>query len=79
MRQNAQIMKRTTIFILLCLFAIAASAQGLVKGKVLDKQTSEPLGFVNVKVTRQDGGKFAGGGMTDSDGNFSVDGLEYGN
>lgn len=47
-------------------------AQGTVRGKVLDKQNDEPLGFVNVKVTRQDNGKMAGGGMTDADGVFKV-------
>lgn len=53
-------------------------AQGLVKGKVLDKQTSEPLGFVNVKVVKAADGKFVGGGMTDADGNFNVPGLANG-
>ena len=71
-------MKRITLLILLCLNIIAAMAQGLVKGKILDKQTSEPLGFVNVKVTKAGDGKFAGGGMTDVDGNFSVTGLAVG-
>ena len=72
-------MKRSIIFFILCLCAVAGWAQGLVKGKVLDKQTSEPLGFVNVKVVEQDTGKFVGGGMTDADGNFSVSGLKDGN
>ena len=50
-------------------------AQGLVKGKILDKRNSEPLSFVNVKVTQTANGKFVGGGMSDANGNFKVQGL----
>ena len=61
-----------------CLFAVALMAQGLVKGKVLDKQNSEPLGFVTVKVAVQGSENFVGGGMTDANGNFVVRGLKDG-
>lgn len=71
-------MKRIAIFLLLAVSAITATAQGLVKGKVLDKKTDEPLGFVNVRVSRQADSTFVGGGMTDTDGNFSVQGLKNG-
>ena len=50
-------------------------AQGLVKGKILDKRNSEPLSFVNVKVTQTANGKFVGGGMSDANGNFKIQGL----
>lgn len=63
---------------LLLIGTMAAQAQGLVKGKVMDKATDEPLGFVNVKVTRQGSGDFVGGGMTDVEGNFRVEGLKEG-
>ena len=53
-------------------------AQGTLSGKIADKQTTEPLGFVNVKVTRATDGKFVGGTMTDADGVFSVKGLANG-
>lgn len=53
-------------------------AQGTLSGKIADKQTTEPLGFVNVKVTRATDGKFVGGTMTDADGMFSVKGLANG-
>lgn len=53
-------------------------AQGTLSGKIADKQTTEPLGFVNVKVTRAADGKFVGGTMTDADGVFSVKGLANG-
>ena len=71
-------MKRFIIFFLLCLCAYTGWAQGLVKGKILDRQKSEPLGFVNIKVTEQGSDKFAGGGITDAGGNFNVSGLKDG-
>ena len=71
-------MKPFIIYLLLSLCTVAGWAQGLVKGKVLDKQTSEPLSFVNVKVTALPDNKFAGGATTDVDGNFSVTGLGQG-
>lgn len=71
-------MKRFIIFFLLCLCGYTGWAQGTVKGKVLDRQKSEPLGFVNIKVTEQGSDKFAGGGITDAGGNFNVSGLKDG-
>lgn len=71
-------MKRFIIFFLLCLCAYTGCAQGIVKGKILDRQKSEPLGFVNIKVTEQGSDKFAGGGITDAGGNFNVTGLKDG-
>ena len=57
--------------------AVGTWAQGLVRGKVLDRQTDEALQFVSVKVTDTQG-KLAGGGMTDVGGNFTVRGLRDG-
>ena len=71
-------MKRFIIFFLLCLCAYTGWAQGIVKGKILDRQKSEPLGFVNIKVTEQGSDKFAGGGITGAGGNFNVTGLKDG-
>ena len=71
-------MKRILIFLLLCMSVSTLSAQGFVKGKVLDKQNSEPLGFVNVRITQKTSGAFVGGGMTDSEGNFTVKNLKNG-
>ena len=71
-------MKRFIIFFLLCLCTYTGWAQGTVKGKILDRQKSEPLGFVNIKVTEQGSDKFAGGGITDAGGNFNVSGLKDG-
>ena len=63
---------------MLVLMTVTASAQGLVKGKVKDKATDEPVGFVNVKVTHRGDSTFVGGSMTDVDGNFSVANLKNG-
>ena len=71
-------MKRILFFLLLCMSVSTLSAQGFVKGKVLDKQNSEPLGFVNVRITQKASGAFVGGGMTDSEGNFTVKNLKNG-
>lgn len=71
-------MKRFIIFFLLCLCAYTGWAQGIVKGKILDRQKSEPLGFVNIKVTEQGSDKFVGGGITDAGGNFNMSGLKDG-
>ena len=71
-------MKRFIIFFLLCLCGYTGWAQGIVKGKILDRQKSEPLGFVNIKVTEQGSDKFVGGGITDAGGNFNVTGLKDG-
>jgi len=56
---------------------IAAFAQtGAIKGKVLDKNTKEPLPFANVIV--EINGSQAGGAQTDFDGNFTVKPLQPG-
>ena len=61
---------------LLC--AVASLAQGVVKGKVLDRQMSEPMGYVNVQVTQGADRKFITGGLTDENGTFHLDGLRPG-
>lgn len=70
-------MYRFLLIFSMLLSAVGAMAQGVVRGRVLDKQTDEALQFVNVKVTAA-GGKVAGGGMTDANGHFSVGGLKDG-
>ena len=66
-----------TLFLFLFLHSTALMAQGVVKGRVLDKQTDEPVGFVNVKVTKNDA--FVKGAVTDVEGKFNIDGLADGN
>ena len=72
-------MNRLFIIMLLCMSAVAASAQGLIKGKVLDRQTSEPLGFVAVKVVRQGTDALVQGAVTDEEGNFQITDIPNGN
>ena len=55
-----------------------ASAQGEVKGKVLDKSNDEPIGFVNVVLNNVSSGKMAKGAITDENGNFTLSDLPYG-
>lgn len=62
---------------LFMLFAVSAAlqAQGIVKGKIIDKQTDEALGFVNIRVNSAKTGKLLKGTMTDAGGSFRIDGL----
>lgn len=71
-------MNRYIVYLLLALCSITVSAQGLVKGKVLDTNTDEPLSFVNVRITPQGKTTFIKGATTDIDGNFNIDGLTNG-
>ena len=70
-------MKRLFVVATLLACTVSLLAQGVVRGKVLDKQNDEVLQFVNVRVTGADG-KLAGGGMTDVKGQFHVQGLKDG-
>jgi len=57
----------------------SANAQGLVKGKVLDKTSNTPLEFVNVKITSaEDSTKMVGGSITDVSGHFAFKDLSDG-
>lgn len=56
----------------------ALMAQGSVRGKIVDKATSEPIEFVNVVVTPKGSDSMAGGAITDVDGVFRIEGLKFG-
>ena len=71
-------MKRLLLSFILATCSLVMLAQGVVKGRVLDKQTDEAMQFVNIKVSDASG-KLAGGVMTDVNGQFSVSGLKDGN
>lgn len=45
-------MMRFTVFFLLSLFTISLSAQTEVKGKVIDAETKEPIGYVNIRFKK---------------------------
>ncbi|MBR4218214.1 MAG: outer membrane beta-barrel protein, partial [Bacteroidales bacterium] len=72
-------MNRFLLIFLLFFEALCASAQGVVRGKVLDKSSEEPLGFVNVVVTRTGETKMLKGAITDEQGAFLIDNLPLGN
>ena len=65
-------------FMLLCtaLCAVSVLAQGVVRGKVLDKKTDEALQFVNVKLTKGD--KMVQGSITDVKGAFTLNNVPDG-
>jgi iron complex outermembrane receptor protein len=72
-------MNRFIIYLLLLLSAASAHAQGLVKGKVLDRTGNTPLEFVNVKLTsEEDTTKMIGGSITDVSGHFAFQDLSDG-
>ena len=64
-----------SFFATLCV--LTATAQGTVKGKVIDKQTDEVLQFVNV-VVQTASGKHVKGAITDATGHFNIGGLKDG-
>ena len=59
------------------LTTVGIHAQGVVRGRVLDKQNDEVMQFVNIRVS-DEAGKMLGGGMTDVKGSFLVGGLKDG-
>ena len=63
---------------MLLLWTTAATAQCVVKGKVLDRQSSEPLSFVAAKVLKPGSEELVKGAVTDMEGNFLIDGLSPG-
>ena len=72
-------MKKIFLLLLVGVLApLAAMAQGSVKGKVVDKDSGEPIEFVNIVVNPKGSTSMAGGVITDIDGNFRIEGLKYG-
>ncbi|MFA8451349.1 MAG: carboxypeptidase-like regulatory domain-containing protein [Bacteroidales bacterium] len=55
---------------------VFAQGQGALQGKFIDKDSKEPLAFVNIVVKK--GGVQAGGATTDFDGKYSIKPLEPG-
>lgn len=73
------VMNRLLIGFSLLLSVLSASAEGIVKGKVLDKNTNNPLEFVNIQVFfASDTTLLAGGTITDINGFFQVSKLSDG-
>ena len=70
-------MKRLLCVLLTAVSVLTATAQGSVRGKVIDKQTDEVLQFVNVAVENT-AGKLVKGAITDATGQFNINGLKVG-
>ena len=70
--------KRICSSLVLLACAVIALAQGVVRGKVMDKQTTEVLQFVNIRVNNAATGKMVKGTVTDADGKFHLSGLPIG-
>lgn len=72
-------MNRFSLLCLLLLQSLIAAAQGTVKGRVLDKQTNEPLGYVTVAITHKGQSKIVKGAITDENGTFTITDVADGN
>ena len=63
-------MKRLILFSLICLMAIASTAQG-ISGRVIDEQ-AQPMPFANVVLVNRADSAFIAGTVTKDDGTFSI-------
>ena len=64
-------MKRLILFSVMCLVAIASTAQG-ISGRVIDEQ-SQPMPFANVVLVNRADSVFIAGAVTKDDGTFSIE------
>ena len=63
-------MKRLILFSLICLVAIASTAQG-ISGRVIDEQ-AQPMPFANVVLVNRADSAFIAGAVTKDNGTFSI-------
>lgn len=70
--------KRLLTMAFLLTAVLSAMAQGVVRGKVLDKANGEALGFVNIAVSPKGSKTISGGATSDIEGNFLVRNLKNG-
>ena len=63
-------MKRLVLFSVMCLVAIASTAQG-ISGRVIDEQ-SQPMPFANVVLVNRSDSAFVQGAVTKDDGTFTI-------
>lgn len=59
-----------TVGILLSVSTLVFSQSGTLKGKIIDKETNEPIAFANIVI--ESGGKQMGGTTSDFDGNYTI-------
>lgn len=60
-------------------FAVMAQTLGTIRGKVIDKENNEPLGFVTVALVPQGTTAPVAGCNTNDDGTFLLNGIKEGN
>lgn len=65
-----------SITLLLSAFSFFFMADGILKGKVIDKDTKEPIAFANVLLELND--TLVGGATTDFNGNYVIESIEPG-
>ncbi len=75
--RHRKVMNRVVFTFILFVYALTALSQGIVKGRVLDKQTDEVMQFVNVAVMNSSG-QLVKGATTDATGQFYITGLADG-
>ena len=64
-------MKRLILFSMMCLVAIASTAQS-ISGRVTDEQT-QPMPFANVVLLNRSDSAFIAGAVTKDDGTFTIE------
>lgn len=71
-------MQRIIMSLAMLAVTVIAVAQGKITGIVQDGQTSEPLGFVNIRITQTADSSFVGGATSDMEGKFTISNLKQG-
>ncbi|WP_026951750.1 TonB-dependent receptor domain-containing protein [Algoriphagus mannitolivorans] len=71
-------MKTVVIFFILCFSSAMAFSQTQIRGKIQDKTQGLPLEFASVAVFKAQDSTLADGGITDLEGNFSIEKLPPG-
>ncbi len=76
-RGQRQFLKAFGLFACVCLSAFGAMGQGTAKlkvtGKIVDAQTSSPLGYASIRLFKAADSSFVSGAITDETGGFIVD------
>lgn len=64
---------KSSILLFVCSITIQLSAQGIVKGKVLDSLSSDPLSFASVRIFQSSDKKLINGNITSEAGDFTLE------
>lgn len=67
------------IFLIHLSFAYSEAGKGIISGKILDGQTDEAMEFATISVFRESDSTLVNGGITDTEGNFEIPNLPFGN